>query len=143
MDIVKLEYKFLQPGAKVPTRSKPNDAGMDIYAVEDTFLPAGKLTSVQTGIAIACPPGYYFTIEGRSGLYMKGIFPTRGIIDAGYNGPLIVALMNTGADYKIEAGHRIAQMILHKLIPVEFSEVAEFSAQYSTRGAAGFGSTGK
>ncbi len=99
---------------------------------------------VSTGICISCPEGYYFTIEGRSGLYSKGIFPTRGIIDAGYTGEIKIGLYNTNkVDYNIEKNDRIAQMTLHKAYNIDFTNVNEFSPDYKTRGDAGFGSSGK
>ena len=101
---------------------------------------------METGIAIAVPPGYYYATEARSGLLAKGIVAMRGIIDGGYCGRLVIAMQNnTDEDYSIKAGDRIAQVILHKQYHGDLIAVNTFSFDYSTRGAggtAGWGSSG-
>lgn len=129
---------------KLPFRSRLTDAGYDLYAAEDAILPSGRSTMVKTGIIIAAPPGFYYTIEGRSSLWMQGIFPNRGIIDATYCGQVVVSLVNvSGSDFHIKLHDRIAQLILHRQYDANFVEVDAFSQQYNQRGKNGFGSTGK
>lgn len=129
---------------KLPFRSRHTDAGYDLHAAEDILLPTNRSTMVKTGIIIAAPPGFYYTIEGRSSLWMRGIFPNRGIIDATYCGQVIVSLVNmSGSDFEIKCHDRIAQMILHRQYDANFTQVAEFSPEYNQRGVNGFGSTGK
>lgn len=99
---------------------------------------------VRTGLIIAAPPGFYYTIEGRSSLWMQGIFPNRGIIDATYTGQVVVSLVNvTGDPYKIGLHDRIAQIILHRQYDANFVLVDNFSAVYDQRGEDGFGSSGQ
>jgi deoxyuridine 5'-triphosphate nucleotidohydrolase len=143
-DSVRVEVRFISKDAKVPFRKRTTDAGYDLYSVENIVLPPKVSTIVHTGIQIAAPPGYYYTIEGRSSLYMAGIFPNRAIIDATYTGEALVSFVNTSDDaYIISTGERIAQMILHKQYHAEFDIVEEFSPCYNQRGTNGFGSTGK
>lgn len=146
---VELEVQLIQDPnrpcePRIPSRTRDTDAGYDLYSVEDKTIPAGRATLVHTGIRIAAPPGFYYTIEGRSSLWLIGVAPDRGIVDAGYTGEVVVSLVNNSEKpYEVKAGERIAQLILHRQYHAEFVEVAAFSPAYSTRGTKGFGSTGK
>lgn len=141
---VRLEVQLIDEKAKLPFRKRITDAGYDLYSIHDIELLPGRATLVRTGIKISCPPGFYYTIEGRSSLWMKGIFPNRGIIDATYTGEVIVSLVNvTDSVFPIKEGNRIAQMILHRQYDADFEIVHEFSSTYDQRGTDGFGSSGK
>jgi dUTP pyrophosphatase len=135
---------MLDERARAPYRKRRTDAGYDIYSVENVTLKPQTATIIHTGIIIAAPPGFYYTIEGRSSLWQLGIFPTRGIIDSTYCGEAIVCLVNHSEEpYEIESGDRIAQMILHRQYDARFVLVDEFSEHYDQRGTDGFGSTGR
>ena len=141
---VRLEFQKILETGKMPFRKRPTDAGYDLYAAESTTLKPNSSTMIRTGIAIACPPGFYYTIEGRSSLWTKGIFPNRGIIDATFTGEVIVSMVNvSNVEWPIIEGDRIAQMILNKQYDANFALVSEFSEIYNQRGTAGFGSSGK
>jgi len=141
---VKLETKLIHPDAKLPFRKRTTDAGWDLYSVEDAVIEPQMTENIHTGICISAPEGYYYTIEGRSSMFMEGITPNRGIIDATYCGEVIVSLVNKSDEkYKITLGDRIAQIILHKSYDAMFFTVSEFSPDYNKRGTAGFGSSGK
>lgn len=140
---VNLQVRRIHELAKIPIKARSTDAGYDLFACKDAELIPSKATIVYTGIIIACPPGFYYTIEGRSSLWLKGIFPNRGIIDSTYTGEVVVSLVNVASEiYKISACNRIAQIILHRQYDAEFEEVTEFDELYSERGTKGFGSTG-
>jgi len=139
----KVEFKILEEGAKVPTRAKATDAGYDVASIEAVELLPGKMTAVQTGVALSAPDGYYFTIEGRSSMFKKQVFPVRAIIDSSYCGQFIVVLANFGSEpVFIAKGDRVAQLVIHKFVPFDLLEVETFSPEYSQRGLDGFGSTG-
>jgi dUTP pyrophosphatase len=141
---VKLETKLIHSDAKLPFRKRTTDAGWDLYSVEDAVIKPHLSESVHTGICISAPEGYYYTIEGRSSMFMQGITPNRGIIDATYCGEVIVSLVNiSDEEYRVTVGDRIAQIILHKCHDSSFVVVDEFSPSYNKRGTAGFGSSGK
>ena len=141
---VRLECKLLSKHAQYPKRSLSTDAGYDISSIEQIIISAGCVAQVSTGIALSSPPGFYYSIDGRSSLWMRGIVPFRGIIDATYTGPLIVVLMNTSnEDYQIEPGDRIAQCVINRITHCDITIVDEFSPCYNQRGEAGFGSSGK
>ena len=64
-----------------------------------------------------------------------------GTIDPGYRGEVRVILLNLGREpYAIRAGDRIAQMIVARYESVEW---VEGDLADSTRGAGGFGSSGR
>jgi dUTP pyrophosphatase len=136
-------FKRLDPRAKIPTNAYGNDAGWDMYVLQDTLIDGEDLwTEVRSGIAIAVPEGHYARIVGRSSTWRKrSLFVHEGIIDAGYRGELF-ACVSSGLDgiYKVEGGTAICQIILQKVDPVEFVEVDELPA--SIRGEKGFGSSG-
>jgi len=143
-DQINLEIRLIHPFAKIPYKHRETDVGYDIYSIENMSLLPHKSTIVRTGIEISAPPGYYYTIEGRSSLWRKGIFPNRGIIDSTFCGELIVSLVNTNdKQYEIQTGDRIAQIILHLQYNANFKIVNEFSPLYNQRGKNGFGSTGR
>jgi len=65
-----------------------------------------------------------------------------GLIDSDYQGPLMVSLWNRGtAPFTVQPLDRIAQLVVVPVVQVEFEVVEEFAA--SSRGAGGFGSTGR
>jgi dUTP pyrophosphatase len=141
---IDLEIRHIHPDAITPTKARPTDAGYDIYAVEDIELPPATSTYVKTGVQISAPPGYYFTIDGRSSMWSKGVVPDRGIIDSTYTGELLVALYNRNITaYHVKKGDRIAQILLHRQLDANFNVVEQFSSLYNSRGTDGFGSTGR
>lgn len=140
---IKMQVRLMHPDAKIPYRKRMTDAGYDLYSVEDKVLLPGRSVIVKTGICIAAPSGFYYTIDGRSSLWSQGIFPNRGIIDATFCGEVVVSLNNlSGNDFYIACGDRIAQIILHKQYHMEFEVVDQFSPEYAQRGLNGFGSSG-
>lgn len=140
---MELKIKKLQADAKVPTYAHHNDAGFDLCAVEDAVVAIGSRVVVGTGLAMEIPSGYVGLVWDKSGLSNNhGLKTLGGVIDAGYRGEIKVGIINLSAnDYKIEAGHKVAQMLIQKVEHVEIIEVAELSD--ATRGEKGFGSTGK
>ena len=119
------------------------DSGYDLTAVEDVWIPAGSSRVVPVGLHLAyISPGYWFRIEGRSGLGFKSsVQPHLGVIDNGYRGDLGVKLYNFHEtdDLQVKAGDRIAQIVVYPLIQPEF-EFAEDVTE-SARGDKGFGSS--
>jgi dUTP pyrophosphatase len=120
------------------------DAGMDLHAVEDVSLAPGETKLVPTGLAIELPPGYEAQIRPRSGLALKHSITlpnSPATIDPGYRGELRVILLNLGRNpFEIRRGDRIAQMVISRYEAVEWEE-GDLAA--STRGAGGFGSSGR
>jgi dUTP pyrophosphatase len=137
----------LDPDLPVPAYATPGDAGLDLRAREGVTIKAGGGRAlVPCGVAIALPQGYAGFIQPRSGLALKhGVtcLNTPGLIDSGYRGELMVLLVNTdpSADFEIERGERIAQLVVQQVEHVEFDGVDELDDSH--RGPGGWGHTGR
>lgn len=147
----KLQIKILDPriGSDIPLPeyATPGSAGMDLRACIDgsITLRPGDTELIPTGIAIhISDPGYAATILPRSGLGHKhGIVLGNlvGLIDSDYQGQLFVSCWNRGnTEFTIDAGDRIAQLVILPVAQVSFEVVDEFSD--SERGEGGFGHSG-
>ena len=132
----------------LPTYATPGSAGMDLRACIDapiTIAPNDTVL-VPTGVAIHIgDPGLAAVILPRSGLGHKhGIVLGNlvGLIDADYQGPLMVSCWNrSSANYTIQPLDRIAQLVLFPVVRATFQIVDKFEA--SSRGVEGFGSSGR
>lgn len=142
---MRLAVTRLAPGARLPTRAYPDDAGLDLYAVEGARLGPGERASVGTGLAVAIPPGHAGLVLPRSGLAERhgiALVNAPGLIDAGYRGELRVLMLNTdrSSSFEIAPGDRMAQLVLVAVAAADVDEVDELPA--SARGERGFGSSG-
>jgi dUTP pyrophosphatase len=143
---VLLSVRRLDARARLPTRAHPEDAGLDLYALEEATLAPGARAEIQTGIAVEIPPGHAGLVVPRSGLAARhgiALANAPGLIDSGYRGELRVLLLNTDRafEYRVSAGDRVAQLVLVALAPTTVTEVSELTE--SARGAGGFGSSGE
>ena len=140
---MKLKIKKLSPNAFMPNYAHEGDAGMDFFASEAITIKVGERVQVKTGISMEIPQGYVGLIWDKSGLsHKQGLKTLGGVIDAGYRGEIMIGMINLGSeDYKIEAGHKVAQMLIQKVESPELVEVEELDD--TSRGWDGFGSTGK
>ncbi|SOC44296.1 dUTP pyrophosphatase [Rhizobium subbaraonis] len=135
-------------GLDLPAYETAGAAGMDLRAAVETgetlVLAPGSRALVPTGFIFEIPEGYEAQIRPRSGLAFKhGItcLNTPGTIDSDYRGEVKVLLVNLGAaDFVIDRGMRIAQMVIAPVVQAQVREVTEAGA--TERGAGGFGSTG-
>jgi dUTP pyrophosphatase len=130
---------------EVPTYAHPGDAGADITAAEAVTLAPGERALVKSGLSIALPHGFVAYVVPRSGLALHHgitLVNSPGTIDAGYRGEIGVIMLNTDRDnsFQIEAGDRIAQLVIHPVVRAEFVPVAQLPGTH--RGSGGFGSTG-
>ena len=128
----------------LPTRAYAGDAGFDLAACERVELGPGERALVSTGLAVAIPEGYAGYVQPRSGLAAKhgiSIVNTPGLVDSGYRGELKINLVNTDreAPFIVEAGMRIAQLVILELPGVDLVEVDALPE--SERGVRGFGSS--
>jgi dUTP pyrophosphatase len=131
----------------LPRYATPLSAGMDVRANIDEAVVLRPLerAMIPTGLSIELPEGYEMQIRPRSGLAAKHgitVLNSPGTIDADYRGEIRVILVNlSNEEFRIEAGERIAQMVVARHEQVEW-ELTEELAE-SERGEGGFGSTGK
>jgi dUTP pyrophosphatase len=141
-DYNSLPIKKVSPDAVLPTRAHHDDAGLDLYGLEDVTLEPRQGRMARTGIAIALPPRHVGLIADRSSMAKKGIKTAGGVIDAGYRGEIQVVLWNISSEpVHLKAGERIAQLLI---LPVATPAVAEVQSLDDTaRGEKGFGSSGK
>jgi dUTP pyrophosphatase len=139
--------KVLNPDAVLPVYANEGDAGCDLVAVESCTLRAGGGRAlVATGFAIAIPEGHGGFVLPRSGLAAKhGVtcINAPGLIDAGYRGEVMIALVNLDptSDYEVTKGDRIAQLVVLPVPSAHFRTVDELPR--AERGAGGFGSSGR
>jgi dUTP pyrophosphatase len=133
---------------QLPHYATPGSAGLDLRACIDVprTLPPGHAELIPCGIAIhLADPNLAAVVLPRSGLGHKhGIVLGNlvGLIDSDYQGQVFVSTWNRGnAPFVIAPMERLAQLVVIPVVQVRFNVVKEFSA--SSRGADGFGSTGK
>lgn len=146
---MKLDVKILDERMRdqLPTYATSGSAGLDLRACidqEHTLAPGDSLL-VPTGIAIYLQdPRYAATILPRSGLgHKNGIVLGNlvGLIDADYQGPLMVSVWNRSqTPFVLKPMERIAQLVVVPVMQVSLNVVEAFTQ--SERGTGGFGSTG-
>jgi dUTP pyrophosphatase len=141
-----LPFRRLDPEATLPERAHPGDAGFDLRSVEDVEVGPGERAMVRTGLAVAIPEGHAGLVLPRSGLASRQgltLANAPGLIDAGYRGEVICAVVNLDrtTPVRIAKGDRIAQLVIVAVPDLEPGWVDELPP--STRGEGGFGSTGK
>ena len=132
---------------ELPAYATEHSAGLDLRAALDAPLTMqpGDAALVPSGLSIhIADPALCAVILPRSGLGHKhGIVLGNGtgLIDADYQGPLMISAWNRGgAAYTIEPGDRIAQLVLLPIVRATLQVVDTFDE--SGRGAGGFGHTG-
>ena len=146
---VKILDKRIGRDFPLPVYETIMSAGMDLRAMvdEDFILNPGEVKLVSSGLAMnIADPDVTALIVPRSGLgYKHGIVLSNltGVIDADYQGPLMMPLWNhSDKPFKICVGDRVAQMLFVPVLHANFEVTGEFE-QTSERGEDGFGSTGK
>jgi dUTP pyrophosphatase len=144
--VIELPVRRLRPGATVPERAYAGDAGLDLAACDRVELAPGERALVGTGLAVAIPDGFAGFVQPRSGLAARHgitIVNTPGLVDSGYRGEIMVALLNTDREqaFVVEPGMRIAQLVVVPVpgvVPVEHEELPG-----TERGDRGHGSSGR
>jgi dUTP diphosphatase len=144
--VTELRFQRLRPEAQLPSAQHPGDAGLDLRAAIDVEVPPGARVMIPTGIAVAIPEGHAGLVLPRSGLASKQgltLANAPGLIDAGYRGEVICATVNLDREtpVHVSVGDRIAQLVVVALPAIEPVWADELPT--TTRGEAGFGSTGR
>ena len=146
-----LQVKLLDPrfgdSWPLPAYATEASAGMDLRAALDAplVLEPGDAALVPSGIALHLgDPHLCAVVLPRSGLgHRHGIVLGNGtgLIDADYQGPLLISVWNRGREtFTMQPGDRIAQLVILPIVRAELAVVDEFET--SARGAGGFGHTG-
>jgi len=145
-----IDIKILDSRMKdqLPAYATSGSAGLDLRACinEALHIQPGTTHLIPTGLAIhLVDPAYAAMILPRSGLGHKhGIVLGNlvGLIDSDYQGELMVSTWNRGnTEFILNPMDRLAQLVIVPVLQVGFNVVDEFDS--SSRGAGGFGSTGK
>ena len=133
----------------VPTKGAQGDAGYDVRAFIPKAIRLGPLerVAVPTGFRLNIPQGYEVQVRPKSGRFLKEgltVGNTPGTIDAGYQGEVMVLLINLSPKVVvIEVGQKIAQLVPQKLSVIPIADIGQREYQTQTaRGTGGFGSTG-
>lgn len=146
----KIDVKILDARLRdqLPEYATAGSAGLDLRACLDAplTLQPGQTELVPAGIAIhLADPGLAAVVLPRSGLGHKhGIVLGNlvGLIDSDYQGQIFVSTWNRGSSpFVLNPMERLAQLVVVPVVQVGFNVVDEFAV--SSRGAGGFGSTGK
>ncbi len=143
--MIELELTRLHEDAVLPAPAYGGDAGLDLSSREHVVLRPGSRAVVGTGLAVAIPPGHAGLVVPRSGLAASAglsVVNAPGLIDSGYRGEVKVILLNTDAtaDFTVDPGMRIAQLVIVAVPSVSIVEVADLPESH--RGGGGFGSSG-
>lgn len=133
----------LDEGAYIPVRGYDADAGLDLRTPKRVVIYPNDSVTVNTGVHVEIPFGYFGKLESKSGLNVNyGIVSHGGVIDSGYTGPIVVKLYNHGKQkYVFEEGDKIVQLIVQPCLLPMLELVDDLEDTY--RGDNGFGSTGK
>ena len=144
-DSINIKIKRLPNCHSLPTRATEHAAGWDLYSSVKEIVPAGCYSIIPCGFSIEIPLGYEGQVRPRSGMAAKmgiTVLNAPGTIDSDYRGEVKVILINHGfSDRIIDAGDRIAQLVISPVQPVAMVEVDTLDE--TARGDGGFGSTGR
>ena len=142
-----IKVKIVNTGKQpLPVYATAQSAGMELRANIDSPITLHPMERqlIPTGLRIALPEGFEAQVRPRSGLALKHgitVLNTPGTIDADYRGELKVLLVNfSDTDFIINAGERIAQMVIARYEKVDFELVTELDD--TERGNGGYGHTG-
>lgn len=140
---MEIKIKRLDKEAILPSYAHPGDVGMDLFSLEDYVLKPGERKIFPVGFALEFEEGYAAIVKDKGSLPKNGgIHTMGGVFDAGYRGEYNAMLINLGSEpYRIEKGHKIAQLVIIPVASAKLKEVDELST--SSRGEGRFGSTGK
>jgi len=145
--MAKVLIKKLNSDVELPAYKTNGASGMDLMAFisEPIRIASNSSSLVPTGLSVAFSEDYEVQIRPRSGLaakYNVTVLNTPGTIDSDYRGEIKIILFNHGKkDFLINNKDRIAQMILTPVVKIELEETDNLPD--TSRGAGGFGSTGK
>ena len=145
-----IEYQRVDQYAKVPTRSNPSDAGLDVYAhLEDPVaIEPGESALIKTGLKFGIPHGYMLQVMNRSSVAAKrSLVVGAHVIDSGYDGEVFINLHNIGSKTQIvKYGDKIAQLVMVPVVTFRPRLVGEELYRQpitiSDRGDGALGSTG-
>ena len=134
MNIKIIDYGY----NNIPKRAHYNDAGADVYTLEDYEIPGNTTMAIPLGFGLELPDGLAALVMPRAGMARKGISCELAPIDSGYNGEIhAIVINNNSKTVEINKGTRIGQLVVFPIIlPTFTDELGDH------RGSGAFGSTG-
>lgn len=133
-----MKIKLLDFGGITPKRAHYNDAGADVYSLDNYIISPGETVKVPLGIGLEIPDGYVGFVFPKSSLSSRGLVSELAPIDSGYRGEIHAILHNnSGSEIKINKNQKIGQMVILPVVLAEFTENLD-----NSRGTGAFGSTG-
>lgn len=145
MKKITVTFKRFDTSLPQPEYKTKGAAAIDLYAREETTIPAQSVGYVPLNVALQLPEDHWALLSARSSLHKRGLLLANGIGvgDYDYRGPndeYKAALFNfTNKPVTVEKEERIVQLIVMHREPVALIELAEFD----TKDRGGFGSTGR
>ena len=143
----KLLVKVLPDAPFEPPMLKPareGDVGLDLVvciAEDELTIPAGGMADISSGLSIKLPSGCWASIRARSSTFARRqLFVMDGTVDEGFTGALMVFVFNPNRyDVTVKRGDRLAQLVVHQMVPFQIEYVSELPV--TVRGTLAFGST--
>jgi dUTP pyrophosphatase len=145
-----IQYQRLDEYVKIPSRSNPSDAGLDVYAnLRDPIVIEPRESAIiPTGLKFGIPHGYMLQVMNRSSIAAKrGLMVGAHVIDSGYDGEVFINLHNVGhSPQMIRYGDKIAQLVMVPVVSFRpnlvQSDLYHDAITISDRGDGALGSTG-
>ena len=132
-----MKIKLINFGGLEPNRAHYNDAGADIFSLDNYVINPGETVKVPLGIGLEIPDGYVGFICPKSGLSSRGLVSELAPIDSGYRGEIHAILTNNSNEkIIINMNKKIGQLVIFPVVLAEFTENLD-----NSRGTGAFGST--
>lgn len=132
-----LRFARLDPGASLPVRKHPQDAGVDVFANETLTIPPFSAARVRTGLTFEISAGFMLLAKPKSGTdFLLGA----GVIDPGYQGEILIKVINyTPNPLTIARGAPLAQLVqvAIRTDPLQETSLEGLHSQQTQRGVDG------
>lgn len=140
---MKVGFKKIHPGVKLPSYGHETDAGMDLYTLGEVIFQPGEQKLIPTGLAIDLPYGYAALFWDKSSIAsQKSLKSLGGVIDSGYTGEMKIILINLSNEVQIiPKGAKFIQLLIQKVEHCNITFIDEIVDK--DRQDKGFGSTGE
>ena len=141
---LELQVACLTPRAVMPRKRHAEDAGFDLAIPAEYALPPGTTCRIGLEIVLQIPRGWYGQIFGRSSVFQRGLSVHPGVIDADYRGAVQLLVENRCQEtVHVQCGERLAQLLILPVPRVTLRRISPAEVDPTSRGAGGFGSTGR
>lgn len=130
-------FEIVSDDGILPVRGTKGSAGYDLYARENTVIPAQGTGLVRTGVTAYMQDDEWLLLKARSGLALKKqLIVGAGVVDADYYPEEIGVVIHnhSNQDFEVKAGDKIGQGIFMKYLLSDDDEAAG-------KREGGFGST--